>query len=270
MNKELEKLFDDWHKSNCWRMDSSYKSKEKEVFVTDGFIKYDKYKESNKKILFISKEAHLGNEENRDKVGDGTRINLIDDVRENGEIITPRIFWTRLAEWSYALLNTTDDRLASIGDVECMEGLYSKLTGDKELNRVNLNKSDALSRVAVINLKKAAGDTTTEQDKYSNFLDSLKDKETYINYLKNEINIINPEIIVCCGTFEIFRNGIIKDKSKLIQEKNRLYRLNSNENKSCIAVIDYLHPSARVNSDLAFYGIASIIQSSYKERKQYI
>jgi len=254
MIKELEKLFEEWHTSNCWRMSSQYKTRGKEVFVSDGFVKYDKYKEANRKILFITKEAHLGDAKNWDNYEDGEKIDLLEDVRKNDEIETPRIFWRRLAEWAYAVLNTTETKQADIREI--IEGICGS---NKDWQQVMDNKSDALSKVALINIKKAAGDTTTDQDKFAYFLESVKNKEEYKEKLAKEIKIINPDIIVCCGTFEIFRNEIIENKDSLVQKRNRLYELN--ENEICATVVDYFHPSSRINSDLAFYGIASIFQN---------
>jgi hypothetical protein len=103
---------------------------------------------------------------------------------------------------------------------------------------------------AIINLKKAPGRGIAD---YFKILDAVrKDSEL----IKKEISIIQPDVIVSCGTFgfinELYPNALTNP----FDPDRRCYRFDNR------LWIDYSHPSARCSRDIMYYSLMMFYQKA--------
>lgn len=134
-----------------------------EYFVKDGIFNPALF--SSPRILYILRDAHI------DKKKASPPYDLRDIVKyPKGEGRT----WNNIARWTQALLDN-----ANYSDVET-------------INPDSL--STQLSRVAAMNLKKEAGGARAREIRRY----AIEHRE----WIKKQIEIINPDIIIACGTFD--------------------------------------------------------------------
>lgn len=124
--------------------------------------------------------------------------------------------WNNIARWTRALLDN-----AQYEEVE-------------QITPTDL--SSQLKRVAAINLKKEAGGAHAERIKeFSN---------KHRIYIKKQIEIINPDIIIACGTFINIKRDVYDDNrrctSRVPNTTYRVYTIMINDKK--IPVIEFCHP----------------------------
>ncbi len=89
--------------------------------------------------------------------------------------------------------------------------------------------------------------------------------------LKDQISLINPEIIICCGTYEAYENGIYQDDKRNI---NHLKYIDLQDKYTNVhgsiythnnrIIINFLHPSARVDSKGTFELLGKLIKTIKK------
>ena len=101
-----------------------------------------------------------------------------------------------------------------------------------EFNELENYKDESLKSIACINLKKYPGSSVQHEDFVSYV---LHDRE----YLRAQIKIISPEIIICCGNYDIVR-WLLETN---LDDKN----LNKNYSvlKNGTIILNYYHPSSR-------------------------
>lgn len=134
-----------------------------EYFVKDGIFNPALF--SSPRILYVLRDAHI------DKEKASPPYDLRDIVKcPKGEGRT----WNNIARWTQALLDN-----ANYSDVET-------------INPDSL--STQLSRVAAMNLKKEAGGARAKEIRRY----AIEHRE----WIKKQIAIINPDIIIACGTFD--------------------------------------------------------------------
>ena len=245
VKNQMEDLFKRWIEDRkCWFninfvKETSPNSNEKigEIFVKDGIMNFEHYlDDNNPRILYIAKEAYTSSSEKGKKMSD-----LADDVKSG----VKGLFWSRLAEWTYGIQNTTKSEIY-------------------DFNRIDGNKKDeALKRVAIINLKKSDGKTETNMEELKKYFDNNKYKSEYINYLNEQINIIKPKIIVCCGTYKIFQENFKDNISEENYKNNkRIYEFQLKNDKAFL--IDYYHPSWQNSSELLYNTLMLNYQKTLK------
>jgi len=126
----------------------------------DGILNIDEYRNAKRKILFVMKETN--------KYEGGS----LSDLLKNG----PKYqMWHTTARWAAGILNNFPE-YQEIGN-------YDTLT-------------KAIHKIAVINLKKAAGGSSANMTIVEAY--AHQDKQLLIEQTKS----INPDIILACGTFE--------------------------------------------------------------------
>ena len=91
--------------------------------------------------------------------------------------------WHHVAEWTYAICNTT-----------------SKTIAKYEPKKINKNKHQPIKSIAVVNVKKSGGQSVSEWEDLVNYVQKDKD------YIKEEIEIIGPKIIVCGNNCSFLKN----------------------------------------------------------------
>lgn len=205
----------------------SWKKKEKhlgKIFNSDGIICEEEWKKQDKKILFILKEAY-----HRD-IKIVNDYDLAEDLSNNGPW---KNIWKRVAEWSYGLVKTTSN--------------YTEPY--RSLNEAEANSY--LKKVAVINIKKSDGKSK------SNNKDIIQYAEYDAEEILREIEIINPDIIVCGYTIGPLNAALKKMDPTFIQFKSNKETTSENYHyvwKNRI-VIDYYHPAARYPALMSYYGL---------------
>lgn len=195
----------------------------KKIFVRDGIIDEESYLKAPVKILYLLKEVNGGNKD----------WDLREYVKDGGQSAT----WDNVTRWTKGIFNYKE-----------------------ELNWVSLKKIDENNRkevlkfIAVVNLKKIPGGYTADYKKIEDFLK----KESNISYLKKQISFYNPDIVICCGTGWWYSSYI--DKDIKWKETKRGVNYDKKDNK---IIISYLHPEARVSSNLLYYGLIDAIKEIY-------
>lgn len=145
----------------------------KNNFCIDGFIDKESYDSAKKKVLFIAKESHIG-----------PNVEIPYSESENKE------FWAsrevRKAKQEGAKLKNTF--------LKGMAMLYNDYLCDRDPQNTAPDKStDNLSDVAFMNLNKRGGYVYCVWKTLCTYV------EKYAVYIRKEIEIIDPDLVVCCG-----------------------------------------------------------------------
>lgn len=179
----LEELFELWTIAHSLEENDDTKSHKiiKDSFVKDGYIGYDKAKFNG--ILFVLKEANIAEyaaKEYKKKFRDDQRIwyrNYIDNIKKG---------------------NKSGDNHPK--QLEKLGRIVHYILTEEIKNNYDFVKS--LENSAFMNLNKRGGD---RQDKTSD-----KYTEKYFKFIQKEIDIINPNIIICIGTYNILKKYLLQ------------------------------------------------------------
>lgn len=102
------------------------------VFISDGIVNPEEWKKCRKKILFVLKEAYGGDSD----------WSLTKELSTRAPWSS---IWKRIAEWTYGIFNTTDSVPAKY-----------------EPSKISMAENNPwLNRIAVINLKKSGGGSSS-------------------------------------------------------------------------------------------------------------
>lgn len=186
----------------------------------DGVVNVDNYRG----VLFLLKEAYSKEQE----FGEW---NLVSNLAEKG----PWGMWNRVCEWVHGIENTTTERVAPFHDFS-----------DEE-------KYAVLSHLAVVNVKKINGTSTSSDDDLQKYV--IENKEI----LRREIESVQPKIIVCGNTFRYLKTifGI-----KTNRKCDNWYYWLTLDGLGTVLVLDYYHPAVQYPSLLTYYGITNIYQQA--------
>ena len=178
--------------------------KKRHNLIPDGVVDSKKYLECQVKVLYVLKEVNGG--ENWD---------LRKFLRDGAQWRT----WNNIVRWQYGIGNINLDAKFS------------------QVNNVDENKrKEYLKHIAVLNIKKEPGGASSKMSEIWSY--SWEDREL----IKNQIEIYNPDIIMCCGTGKIVQKRYLAGKFEEWNEtKNGIKYKNIN---NCL-IIDYYHPQNR-------------------------
>lgn len=203
----------------------------KNVFIADGIINPEIWnnRSKGKHILFVLKEAYGGEND----------WSLADEVRVHAPWSA---IWHRIVEWTYGLTNTTVERIARY-----------------EPGKISFEKPNQwLNEIAVLNIKKSGGDSQSHYGEISAYAD-YDSKE-----IIRQIEIINPDIIICGATFGDI-NRIMGNPCKKGECDNWFYYSDAIGKRERL-FIDYYHPANRYPALLNYYGIVNIYQQALISR----
>lgn len=139
------------------------------------------------------------------------------------------------------------------------------LVFNKEFDSVSsINKDDRikyLAPISAINLKKTPGSASSNNKIISSF---ARDDKAYI---LDELKAIDPEIIICCGTGDIFMEEILdKNSSDFIQVNDDLYYYWHNDK----LIIKYRHPQwRRKTSKYLFENLVPYLNEIINDKKHF-
>lgn len=206
-NEELNALFDKWEKS--------YSKEEIPLFCRDGLLlkapslKIDVgslWSKAKRRVAFVLEENQSGEKDEFGNIIAGGH-----DIRKwlyKPEVQSLRkTFLQRIAELLEALLYLTDDN--------SRKGTYSfqNVHDNMELKKKVFNTEP----FAFIEAKKLVG---TPDSYNSDILEYYMKRD--MDYLKEELEILKPNIIVCCGSDDVQFNFITEHYFPKIDDSNKM------------------------------------------------
>lgn len=206
-------------------------------FNADGIVdpaEWDK-QAAGTKVLFVLKETNDltdGAEQNDNNVPLTEFLMNQDAPAKYGSM------WPRIAEWRYAVCHPED--------------AYKWYSTQKA--------QAALKNVAVMNLKKTPGAATAKDEEV------LSHIEKYWEYIAREIELIDPDVIVFCGTWWMVQQKR-HEYRKLISDMHASAVPFPNTDSKKRLVIDYWHPAARYPAIVMYYGIQGIVRAALTAKK---
>ena len=199
-------------------------------FIPDGIINEQFYNESSIKVLYILKEVNGGkNWDLRDYIKGGGRPTTLNNI----------------ARWQFGI-----------------ENINKEMSYDK-IRRVSQEfRKRQLKSIAVMNIKKEPGGATAIPKQIWTY--SWDDRK----YLKAQIAIYQPDVIICCGTGEIVRERelVHRFKKEEWQSSSRgiLYYINKTGHKQQI-IISFCHPAIRFNAKTKFIDLIETLKEITKK-----
>jgi len=181
-------------------------------FNRDGVISKENWDSGGKKVLFVLKET------NKAKQNVVTAINRAMEVKKSG-------WWRgkvlrRVGRWAYGLQN--------------YDGVVPPLKDAK------LNEKNAINSIAYINIRKAAGKARTNRKTFD------AHASEYSSFVRRQIELINPDIVVLCGTYSQVKRYVFPELKKVSE------RVHLNEG---VVFINAFHPAARRKSSMLYYQV---------------
>ncbi|WP_028865658.1 hypothetical protein [Psychromonas aquimarina] len=193
---------------------------EKWHFNRDGIISPDHWERSDLKVLFILKETNKA------------RQNVVNAIT-NALSSKKSCWWKgkvlrRVGRWAYGLANYS-------GEVPSFKDAKS------------FGKEAAWS-IAYINMRKTAGGSRTNKKSFDAHVNE------YAPYIKRQVELIKPDVIVLCGTFKPVKKHVFPEMEHVCK---RVHKYNN------MLLINAFHPAAIVKSA----GIYHQVLDSYHNYK---
>lgn len=215
-NREIEKLFSSWiSKGQLGIINHNA-----DGFIKDGIIKPHIWFQSECRPLFLLKEAYNGN-------GSKDSWDLCEWIRSDGESVNKISTWMTISLWAKGIIETSAEKLYH-------------LPNDSEQKKIGISY---LNNIAVVNLRKSGGQKSSNHEILKQYVAFDKSE------LSHEINLIQPTVIICGGTFRYIKD--IFGKSLIWLEDNPYINLND----ATIPVLDYYHPACRFPKLMKYYGL---------------
>ena len=189
------------------------------AIITDGIVDENQYLSSKYKILYVMKEVNGG------EVWDLRKF-----LYQGGRWQT----WDNVARWTQGILNLDKE--------------YSW----KELLKDNKERRETyLKKIGSINLKKTGGGHTSVDKEISKA--ALENEEI----IKKQIELYNPDIIICCGTAGNFVNSILDPKEINWTMTQRGVEYIKDKGKT---ILSFAHPEARIRDAYLYYALVDAVR----------
>lgn len=198
-------------------------------FNKDGIVDPEIWFQQNTRVLYLLKEAyHKKQYESYD---------LAQELHDYDPWDT---MWLRVAEWSYGIRNTSKNIIADYAEIYC--------DSDKQ------KRKQEIQRIAVVNIKKSGGQNSSSEENLQLYADS--DDEL----LTEQIDLINPTVIVCGYTFGHLNSFYSHINKKGDYNPNCFYKYKD------ITILDYYHPAASgIPAFMTYYALCSIWQKALNQ-----
>ncbi len=184
-------------------------------FAEDGIVDENAWSKAKRKVLFLLKETNR-------YVGDFRKL-----VREGP--------WKVLGHWAHGLHDTTATHSPPFPEAKEMA-------------------DGACIASAVVNLKKTAGEATT--DNLALLAEVKRAKNT--EFLHKELRIISSDVVVCGGTFEIAREVVEELRGATpCGPDGRCYEVGN------AVWIKHCHPSVRWPHDMTYYALMAFYSNYF-------
>ena len=199
---------------------SAWKAKQGyKYFISDGVFNEEELDKQDYRILFVLKEANWEN-------ATADLCELLLSEKSSGYWKT----WNNIARWTKAILEGGD---------------YPRYVSKSD-------KTYWLKKIIAMNLKKVGGDEHAEDETIYSFAQNDR------VYLKQQIELYNPDIIICCGRGTgknadilhdvVFEKDEVSDWQEPILKYN--YFLAKVNNKENVPVVSFYHPQMRGSHQL--------------------
>jgi len=177
-------------------------------FIQDGIVCPTKYYNNKIKVLYILKEVN----------GKKGKWDFLSFLRNGGHWKT----WNNIVRWQYGFENIDGYENNNYNDIEKV---------------YNHKRKNYLQKVAIINLKKEPGGSSSNMKEIEQYCE--EDKEL----IQKQIELYEPNIIIGCGVGYLIKSkNLLKNLSEWkVTSNNVKYAIN---NKNLI-VIRYYHPQVR-------------------------
>lgn len=189
-------------------------------FIRDGLLnnmEFGHWEESKLRIAFIAKEAYGTFEEGDQPDQDYCDYDIL--------ALSRKPFWRNILAWTYGIHYTDKNDYPD----------YKKAA---DLNSRQLVVRDI--PISLVNIKKEAGTS------YTSSCDLRSYARRYKQYLKKELlEILRPNIVFCCGNYDIVMDEIYDDYDfEQIDDNGFVYYC---EDQDILLIASY-HPSARISN----------------------
>ena len=193
-------------------------------WVKDGAVNPEAYAISNPKVLYILKEANGGKE--KQWAGGDLRDLLNKPTRWQT--------WNNVARWQYAIAH------------------LEKSIDWKEVDYISKSKrTELLNNISVINLKKVPGSKQSNMNEIKSF--AQKD----IAFIKAQIAIYKPNIVICGGTGNIVKElKIMGSFSKWNTSKRGIEYCNLNQT----IILNFKHPGVYSAKKKLFWDVVHTLR----------
>ncbi|MGZ2371715.1 hypothetical protein ACXR6G_18195 [Ancylomarina sp. YFZ004] len=243
-NEKLDQLFDRWEQeakskgfNGFCRDGLLYKGKTRSTIGSDSKTYWGRasgnenelWHNSNKKIVFLTKDTNSNpNQDYREWLG------------RQGEGIITHKFFKNIALWLYGLISIDE------------KGNYSPF--EEAVIGENYTRAFDENPFCIINAKKESGSSTIDN------ADLLYHANLSATFLKEQFEILNPNIIVCGGG----QGAVLKIAREIIYPELNFQKINNwiyfNPETQKV-LIDSYHPSAMISYDELYLGM----MNSYKD-----
>lgn len=201
----------------------------------DGIVDEQTYEKQNVKVVFLLKDA------NPDSYKDGNAyvhldLNRTANTDDPKEIKISSVTWRNVCRWAKII------EKPQCAELDCYEN------GDYNVEEMR----KYLNNIAVINIKKTFGKGVNEnKEEYS--LELVDAIESYYGLVEDEIEMINPNLVVCGGTFEYILPCYYPDKK---ERKDSVKILSSGAryfmDKKGRTFLEFDHPGSRTSPKILF------------------
>ncbi|MFR1323829.1 MAG: hypothetical protein ACLSBL_01855 [Ezakiella massiliensis] len=191
--------------------------------IKDGLADESQYLSAEYKIIYIMKE-----------VNGGKGWDLRDFIKDGGRSQT----WDNIARWTEGILNLDKDYP------------WDYLKEDNEARRMKY-----LKKIGAVNLKKLSGTYESIPNEIS--AAACENKQI----IKEQIDLYDPDIIICCGTAVDYVNNCIDPAYKNWQMTRRGIPYIRLANK---IIIDHCHPGARFRDSIKYYALVDAVHEILK------
>lgn len=196
------------------------------AIITDGIVDEAEYLTAKYKIAYILKE-----------VNGGESWDLREFLYNGGRSQT----WDNIARWTEAILNLEKDRYWAYWEQH-----------NEERRKIYLKK------ICVVNLKKTSGGHTS--DKHA-ILEAAKANQ---NFLRDQMALYSPDIIICCGTERAFYDCFYKESDAVWEMTSRGIWFIDNGKK---VLISFAHPESRTKDCFLHFALVDAVREILQKRE---
>lgn len=206
-----------------WKLADKHKDN---LFISDGILNEGLWQQSPLKVLFLMKEAY----ESSDDITEDWALN--DYLNKPLSVLGKPMWWT-MAQWLDGL-----EHLVRHGEVKPFNEGY----------RHDSNLDTLFKSSAIINIKKSAGKSSSDKD------DLLSYVESDWTLLWQQIELINPDLIICGHTFPLIENPLkeigLSKKGEWLYQAGGFY------------FVDFWHPSNQWPYKVKYYSLLTALKQS--------
>ncbi len=199
---------------------------EGKAFFPDGIVDPERWANTERKILFINKEAHDNNDPN------SKGFDLREIIRDDWDGVPKEVTYSVVATWAYALIYASADATEPYPRYDMI---------DREKQRESLLSS------AVINIKKSGGRTSSIDQDLKKYVEEDGD------LIRRQVDLIDPEIIVCGGVWYNMIQPLWPTAQKIYDD------VFVADGRTFIA---FWHPANHSDPQMKYYALAAFVQNS--------